>query len=207
MTATNPTGADDRPTHRAGPGRLPLLVGSSAILFSVVYIVSDLIELATGGFGPVQLGLTYAAEAALPLFVIGLYAVQRPRIGALGLAGAIGYAYSYIAFTATVVYSLVEHTRDWVTLTGRLGPWFTAHGVIMVVAGIGFGLAVLRAGVFPRWTGYALMAGVCLVAATTELPDLVRVLSATVRAAAFIGMGVAALRLPGPAPAPNVRHP
>lgn len=79
--------------------------------------------------------------------------------------------------------------------------------MIMVVAGIGFGLAVLRAGVFPRWTGYTLMAGVCLVAATVELPDVVRVLSAAVRAAAFIGMGVAALRLSGPTSAPGARRP
>lgn len=35
MTATNPTGADDRP---AGSDRLPLLVGSSAILFSALYL-------------------------------------------------------------------------------------------------------------------------------------------------------------------------
>jgi hypothetical protein len=207
MTATDPADADSRPAHHPGLGRLPVVVGLSAVVFSAVYIVSDLIELVDGGFSPVQLGLTYAAEAALPLFVIGLYAVQRPRIGALGLAGAVGYAYSYIAFTATVVYSVVAHTPDWVALTRRLGPWFTAHGVIMVAAGIGFGLAVLRAGVFPRWTGYTLMAGVCLVAATTELPDIVRVLSATVRAAAFIGMGVAALRLPGPAAAADARHP
>ncbi len=55
---------------------------------------------------------------------------------------------------------------------------------------------MVRAGVFPRWTGYALAAGVCLVAATNELPDPVRTVAAAVRAAAFIGMGVATLRRP-----------
>ena len=204
MTATNPTGHP--PTARR-VDRLPLLVGLSAIVFSALYIVSDLIELADGGFSPVQLVLTYAAEATLPLFVIGLYAVQRPRIGVLGLAGALGYAYAYTAFTATVVYSLVEQTPDWVALTSRMGTWFTVHGVIMVAAGIAFGLAVVRAGVFPRWTGYTLIAGVCLVAATIDSSDPVRVLAATVRASAFIGMGMAALRLSGPAAAPHARHP
>jgi Ca2+/Na+ antiporter len=68
----------------------------------------------------------------------------------------------------------------------------------MVVAGGCFGLAVTRAGVFPRWTGYALVAGVVLVAATTALPDLVRTLAAAVRAGAFIGMGVSVLRPRGP---------
>jgi hypothetical protein len=52
-------------------------------------------QVAQGGFSTFRLALTYAGEAAIPLFVIGLYAVQRPRIGRLGLAGAVAYAYSY----------------------------------------------------------------------------------------------------------------
>jgi hypothetical protein len=185
---------EDPPRAR---GELRRLVGLAAVLFSSIYVLSDLIELAQGGFSPVQLALTYAAEAALPLFVLGLYAVQRPSIGGLGLVGAIGYAYSYVAFTATVVYSYVEHVPDWVALTRRLGSWFLVHGAVMVVAGVCFGLAVVRAGILPRWTGYALIAGVCLVAVTAGAPDPVRVAAATVRAAAFAGMGLAVLRLPG----------
>ena len=172
---------------------LPMLVGLAAAGFSVAYVVADVIELVQGGFSTVQLALTYAAEAALPLFVIGLFAVQRPRIGRLGLVGAVGYAYAYIAFTATVVYSLVENVDDWAALTQRLEPWFVVHGAIMVAAGICFGLAVVRAGVFPRWTGWTLIAGVLLVAATTGLPDSLRTLAAAVRATAFIGMGLSTL--------------
>jgi hypothetical protein len=82
--------AADRIGAPAGARRLPLLVGLGAVVFSVFYIVSDVIELAQGGFSTTQLVLTYAAEAALPLFVIGLYAVQRPAIGRLGLVGALG---------------------------------------------------------------------------------------------------------------------
>ena len=187
-------------THTSGDQlerrRLQVLVGLAAVVFSAAYILSDLIELAQGGFSPVQLALTYAAEATLPLFVLGLYAVQRPHIGRLGLVGAVAYAYSYVAFTATVVYSVVEHTPDWRALTGRLGTWFLVHGAVMVVAGLCLGLAVVRAGVLPRWTGYTLVAGVVLVAATTGAPDPVRFVAATTRAAAFIGMGTAVLRLP-----------
>jgi hypothetical protein len=47
--------------------------------------------------------LTYVAEAAIPIFVMGLYAVQLPRIGWLGLVGAVGYAYDFIYFTGTVL--------------------------------------------------------------------------------------------------------
>ena len=178
----------------ARPG-LALLVGITAVVSSAVYVVSDVIELAQGGFSPLQLGLTYAAEATLPLFVLGVYAVQRPAIGRLGLVGAVAYAYSYVAFTATVVYSAVERVPDWAALTRRLGPWFLVHGTVMVVAGLCLGLAVVRADVLPRWTGWTLIAGVCLVAATTGAPDLVRTAAAAVRAAAFLGMGAAILRL------------
>jgi len=38
-----------------------LIVGLAAIVFSVLYFVSDLIELAQGGFSTGQLALTYAA--------------------------------------------------------------------------------------------------------------------------------------------------
>ena len=194
--ATQPSGGD-RDVRRHGESRqLRVLVGLGAMVFSIIYILSDLIELAQGGFSPVQLALTYAAEAALPLFVLGIYALQRPHIGRLGLIGALGYAYSYVAFTATVVYSFVEHTPDWVALTQRLDTWFLVHGAIMVVAGLCFGLAVVRAGVLPRWTAYMLMTGVCLVAVTVDMPDPVRVAAATVRAAAFVGMGLAILRMP-----------
>jgi hypothetical protein len=50
---------------------LPAPVGLAAAAFSITYVVADVIELVQCGFSPVQLALTYAAEAALPLFVIG----------------------------------------------------------------------------------------------------------------------------------------
>jgi hypothetical protein len=83
--------------------RLSLIVGLAAVVFSALYFVSDPIELAQGGFSTAQLALTLMAEAAIPLFIVGLYAVQRPRIGRLGLAGVVGYAYSFVFFTGTVV--------------------------------------------------------------------------------------------------------
>lgn len=179
------------------------IVGTSAAVFSIVYVLSDLIELTQGGFSTLQLLLTYAAEAAIPLFVPGLWAVQRRwpvegrRIGALGLTGAVGYAYTYVFFTGTVLYSLIGRSRDWADLLVRVEPWMTVHGAVMVAAGLCFGAAVVRAGVFPRWSGYALAGGVVLVAATNTAPDPVRTVAATIRAAAFVGMGVAAMRMGG----------
>ena len=73
----------------------------------------------------------------------------------VGLISAIAYAYSYVFFTGTVVYAIVNVTSDYSALTGKLGALMTVYGAIMMFAGIGFGLAVITAGVLPRWTGPA----------------------------------------------------
>jgi hypothetical protein len=165
------------------------IVGWTAVVFSGLYFISDVIELRQGGFSTPQLALTLAAEAVIPFFVIGLYVLQRPRIGPLGRAAAILYAYTFAFFTGTVVFALAESLPDWDALVDRLGLWVTLHGILMVVAGLAFGLAVLRAGVFPRWTPVALMAGVVLIAASSGLPDVAQTAAAGVRDLAFVGMG------------------
>jgi hypothetical protein len=174
--------------------RGPALVGLAAVAFSALYFVSDLLELAQGGFSTVQLLTTYVAEAAIPLFVVGLYVVHRPHLGALGLAGAVGYAYTYVFFTGTVLLALVDRSRDWPALVADLGPWVPVHGALMVLAGAAFGLAVVRSGALPRWTGLTLVAGVVLVAAASTLPDAFQTLAAGVRDLGFAGMGVSLLR-------------
>jgi hypothetical protein len=171
-----------------------LLIGSAAVAFSALYFASDLIELLQGGFSTTQLALTYAAEAAIPLFVLGLYALQRPRIGPLGLVAALAYAYTFVFFTGTVVYALVDQTSDWKTLTSTFGAWITVHSALMVVAGIAFGVAIVRARVLPLWTGVALILGMILMTVATALPDVAQTAAAGVRDLAFVGMGAALVR-------------
>lgn len=170
------------------------LTGWAALLFSALYLISDVVELAQGGFSPGQLAMTYAAEAAIPLFVLGLYAAQRPHIGRLGLVGAAGYAYTFVFFTGTVLYALIDDVPDWPSLATRLGGWLDVHSVLMVAAGIAFGIAVMRAGVLPRWTGATLVAAMVLMAVATVLPATAQVAAAGVRDVAFAAMGVAVLR-------------
>ena len=181
-----------RPPEDA-PG-IAAVVGIAAIAFSALYLVSDLIELGQGGFSTLQLVLTYAAEAAIPLFVIGLYAAQRPQIGRLGLVGALAYAYTFVFFTSTVIYALIDHTHDWDALKARFGAWITIHSVVMVLAGLAFGSAVVRAHVLSRWSGITLIAGMALMAVTASLPDPIRTASAGVRDMAFAAMGASLLR-------------
>jgi hypothetical protein len=181
-------------------------VGVAAVVFSGLYFASDVLELLHGGFSTPQLVLTYVAEAAIPFFVIGLYAVQRPRIGRLGLLGTVGYAYAYVFFTGTVLVALADRSPDWDTLVGGdIGPWVTLHGLLMVLAGSAFGVAVIRARVLPRWTGMLLIVGLVLVALASPLPDAAQVLSAGVRDLAFAAMGLSLLTHPRPTCTTNER--
>lgn len=174
--------------------RLGELAGAAAIIFSFVYLISDVVEVVQGNFSTVRLILTYVGESTIPLFVIGIYATQRPQIGWLGLFGAATYAYSYVFFASTVIYALVAGIPDYPALTAIFGPWMTVHGALMLIGGVAFGVAVVRARVLPRWTGVCLMGGVVLVALASGLPTFARAIAEAGPAVAFIGMGVSLLR-------------
>jgi hypothetical protein len=184
------------PGHRIGPAAR--FVGTTALVFSALYFLSDVLEVVQGGFSVGQLWLTLAAEAAIPMFVVGLTILYRRRLGRLGLVSAVAYAYSYVVFTGTVVYAMVNHTKDYKTLNDHLGTLMIAHGAIMVLAGLGFGYTMLRTGLLPAWTGLSLMVGVVLVAAAQGLPDGAQLVAAGVRDLGFAGMGAALLRTPRP---------
>jgi hypothetical protein len=167
--------------------------GLLAIAASGLYFLSDVIEAMQGRFSDGQLWLTLVAEAAIPIFVVGLAVAPRPRLGRLGMLAAAAYAYSFVYFTGTVVYALVNSTKDYDTLTHDLGAVMTAHGAVMVIAGLGFGYAVLRVRLLPAWTAVAVMAGVVLVALTQGTPESVQLVAAGVRDLGFAGMGAAVL--------------
>jgi hypothetical protein len=178
------------------------IVGLLAVAASVLYFVTDVIEAIQGGFSDLQLGLTLVAEAAVPIFVVWLAFVQRPRLGRLGVSAALAYAYAYVVFAGTVVYALVNDTKDYDTLTDKLGLVMTAHGAVMVAAGLGLGYAIIRSRAFPAWTAIALMAGVVLVALAQGAPMGVQLIAAGTRDLAFAGMGLALLRTPTSSPGP-----
>jgi hypothetical protein len=78
-------------------------------------------------------------------------------------------------------------------LTDRFGVWITIHSIIMVVSGVAFGVATIRAGALPRWTGAALILGMLLMAIAVTLPDAAQTAAAGVRDLAFAGMGASLL--------------
>jgi hypothetical protein len=177
-----------------------------AVVFSMLYLLSDAIEFGQGGFSAGQLWLTLAAEAAIPVFVVGL-TMHAGGIGRLGQLSGWAYASCYLVFTGTVVYALVDDTPNYAVLTDELGALMLATGAVMVLAGLGFGLALLRARSLPAWTAIALMAGVVFVAAAQALPEAVQLAAAGVRDLGFAGMGAALLRASQHSEAPAAREP
>jgi hypothetical protein len=175
---------------------LRVLIGLSAIAFSALYVLSDLMELAAGNLYTGQLIVTYVAEASIPFWVLGLNSVQQPRGGWPSLVGAVMYSVAFVGFSATVLYPLVTGTRDADTVFDDFGAIYAIHAALALVGGLLFGASVLRARVFPRWTAFALIAGL-LVTALLEvlgLPEGVQTVGTAVRSAAFAGMGTACLR-------------
>ena len=171
------------------------VIGYMAVVSSVLYFFSDVVEVLQGRFSTGQLWLTLIAEATIPVFVIGFAVIRTQRpLGWVGDLSAIVYAYAFLYFTGTVVYALTNGTRDYEVLTDRLGLTMTAHGVMMVVAGVGFSCSVIHARLFPTWTAIALMVGVVLVALSQGLPDGLQLVAAGTRDLGFVGMGVAQIR-------------
>jgi hypothetical protein len=170
-------------------------VALSAIAFSALYVVSDVIELAAGGLTTGQLIVTYVAEASIPFYVLGLNSLQQPRGGWPSLVGALMYAVAFVGFSATVLYPLVTGTRDADTVFNDFGVIYSIHAGLAFAGGLLFGASVLRARVFPRWTGFALIAGLLVTGllAGLGLPEGVQTVGTAVRSVAFAGMGAAVL--------------
>ncbi len=170
---------------------LTLAIATAAILAPALHILSDVIEWWTGGFSTLQLSLGFVAFLAVPFFMVGLYAVQRPRVGALALVGAVLYGASFIYFEHTTLYALAESTSDYAALWAKLGTLYTLHGGVMVVGAFLFGTATLRAGVLPRWTALVFLAGagLNLLFAVIPVPEIVQVIGNDVRNVGLIGMG------------------
>jgi hypothetical protein len=114
------------------------------------------------------------------------------------------YAVAFIGFSATVLYPLVTGIRDADTVFDDFGVIYSIHAGLAFAGGLLFGASVLRARVFPRWTAFALIAGLLVTAllAGLGLPEGVQTVGTAVRSVAFAGMGLACLRL-GPDAAPG----
>ncbi|MEM0912936.1 MAG: hypothetical protein AAGJ37_18320 [Pseudomonadota bacterium] len=172
------------------------LTGASAIVAPAIHILTDLVEWFSGGFSSTQLWINYISFIVIPFLMIGLYAVQRPNIGLLGLVGALLYGASFVYFAHTTLYAITENIADYESLWERLGTTYTVHGIMMTLGGMAFGIATYRAKVFPRWTAAMFLAGIALNISLgiVAAPDLFQTLGSAFRNMGLIAMGVYLMR-------------
>ena len=67
---------------------LRLIIGLATIITVTLHILSDFLEVFSGGFSADQLWINFVAFLPIPFLMIGLYAVQPPLSGWMSLTGA-----------------------------------------------------------------------------------------------------------------------
>ncbi|MBX7174032.1 MAG: hypothetical protein K1X72_23880 [Pyrinomonadaceae bacterium] len=104
------------------------IIAVTAIIAPTLHLISDAMEWGSGGFSRIQLLINYAGFLPMPFMMIGLYAAQRPKIGWIGLIGAILYGIAFIYFAHTTLLALEESLPNYEILWQKLGAVYTFHG-------------------------------------------------------------------------------
>lgn len=172
-----------------------IAVGVVTITASLLHITSDVMEWISGGFSPTQLGINYAAFLMMPFATLGLYAVQRPKIGWSGLIGAVLYAIAFIYFAHTTLVAVENSLPNYEALWNRLGWVYTLHGGFMVAGGLIFTEASIRAGILSKGWLAVFLAGLAinLLIVFLPLPDIFQTIGSGIRNLGLIGIGAALL--------------
>jgi hypothetical protein len=172
------------------------VIAITAIIAPGLHLVSDMLEWAGGGFSRFQLLINYLGFLPMPFLMMGLYALQRPRVGWIGLLGSVLYAVAFIYFAHTTLYAIEESIPDYEALWSRLGRVYTFHGGLMVVGGVLFALAALRAKVLWRGAVGLFLIGIVLnlFLGLLPLPEIVQILGSTIRNLGLMGIGLGLLR-------------
>ncbi|MGL6260889.1 hypothetical protein [Vibrio sp. WXL210] len=176
--------------------QLLIVIGVSTIVAPSVHILTDAAEWYHGRFSVFWLWLNYIAFVAMPFVVIGLYAIQRSKIQSFGLIGALLYGIAFVYFAHTSLYAITENVLDYQALLQQLGSLYTVHGLLMVVGGIGFGIATYKVQIFPVWTSILFIIGIAanLLVAIIGAPEILQTIGSTVRNLGLIGMGIYLIR-------------
>jgi hypothetical protein len=172
------------------------IIAITAIVSPGLHLLSDVLEWVNGRFSQVQLLINYIGFLPMPFLMIGLYAVQRPKIQWIGLVGSVLYGVAFIYFTHTTLYAFEESIPDYETLWGKLGGVYTFHGGLMIVGGVLFGLATLRAMVLWRSAVILFLIGIFLnlILGILPLPEIVQIAGSIARNLGLMGMGVGLMR-------------
>jgi hypothetical protein len=164
-------------------GLASLLAGVLYALGALLHPVGeDLASITSPSWVPSH--LVYWVSAILMLFsLVGLYARQADKTGWLGLVGFLlalmGTAFvGTIFFISSTIPPLVAAGSPAIFEQVMTPPAFAVPVLVVgfILGYILFGVATMRAGIFPRWSGLLLIIGVSLFM-ISEMPPFDRALS------------------------------
>jgi hypothetical protein len=192
---------------QAWGGVLTAIVGIFLVLFGILPLLmlptsEPLIQWVLDPDWTLLNGLALVMTVLMPLALISLYAKQVEESGRLGLIGFV------MAFVGSVLFASVQFdeallwrifAEEAPALLDTSGPMFAdpafsriylVMGVLYILGFILFGIATMRAAVFPRAAAILLMVGVPLFASGMFLPQLIRTFGAILAGMGLIWMGL-----------------
>jgi hypothetical protein len=167
------------------------------IIAALCWALSEIIELALGGRTQMSLFLTAAFHLLMVFGIWGAFIGQGERRGQPSMVAALLVSIGYLV----MIYPPLKVGIDpKLTLHGFMDayPAFKAAGLAAVFGKSLFGLAILRSGAYPVWTGIVLLIGPLLFAGLMLAggPDRVAIITNLCVAAALLAIGLRAMRLP-----------
>jgi hypothetical protein len=165
----------------------------SGITGIVAGVLNVIVELLPEQFGlPLELFVNILGLGVLT----ALYVRQR---AASGVSGWIGYVTQFFGmavvigflFTQAFVLSGFDDAQKTTLLAGPTGLATVIGLAITTVGAIIFGIASLRASVFPKWAAFLLMLGFVLVPVGAAVSPIVKMAGEVILSAGLIGLSYA----------------
>jgi hypothetical protein len=128
-----------------------------------------------------------------------LTAVYLRQRAASGVTGWVGYLIQFLGmaivigflFTQAFVLSLLDEAQTAALLAGPAGLVTVIGLALTTVGAILFGIASLRAGVFPKWAAFLLMLGFVLAPLGAAVSPLLKAIGEGTLSAGLIGVSYA----------------
>ncbi len=168
--------------------RLSGIAGLLSGLFIVVgFVLPESLAVGTAGL----------LSPVLGLFVLtGIYARQRKASGSLGAVGYIVESFGLalvvgVAFASTYVLSLLSESAADELLAGQTGVAFLVSLLIFLLGVILFGIATIRAGIFPRLAAALTIVGFVPISLFPFMPDIALTIGSVLAGAGIAWFGYA----------------
>ena len=161
------------------------------------WILSEILEIAVGGYSPLILLLTAAFHLLIALGIWGVHAGQSLEKTTLSPIAATITSIGYLLMTYPPLVVSLSTTADIMTFMESHSA-FKIAGMAAVLGTMLFGISVLRLKYYPTWTGIALIVCPPIMAAVLlrQGPMIVANVVIVVQSVAWVLMSRRAIRQP-----------